>query len=101
MTDMVRDGSEPTRQRVARRTVLRWALGGSASLMALSPAVTGSVQASDGHTRADVSAEAREQITELARRIRAGEAMVLRDGTVIVDGWYLPAEYVRRIERLG
>jgi len=101
MTDSMREGSDPTRHRVARRTVLGWVLGGSASVMALSPAVTSSVQASDGGTRADVSAEAREQISELARRIRAGEATVLRDGTVVVDGWYLPEEYVRRIKRIG
>lgn len=101
MTDVVRDGSESAPQRVARRTVLGWALGGSASLMALSPAITGPVQASEGRPRVDASAEARQQISELARRIRAGEATVLRDGTVIVDGWYLPADYVRRIKRIG
>lgn len=101
MTSADRYANGPIPQRVARRTVLRWVLGGSASLMVVGPVVTGSAQASSGGLSAELSTEARGQVSELARRIRSGEATVLRDGTVIVEGWYLPSEYVRRIKQIG
>lgn len=42
-----------------------------------------------------------EEVLELNRRIETGRAVRLRDGTVVVDGWYLPANYVRMIQQVS
>ena len=106
MTDQQRDADQQgTRQgprpRMSRRSLLRWGVGGSAGLVAIGR--WGSAAADDRGIgpQADLSEEERNQIEELARRIRAGEVRRLRGGTVVVDGWFLSREHVERIERIA
>lgn len=89
-------GNERTRN-LSRRAVFRW----SAGLLALSAIPGQAARADDTHTNGDLSEQAREQIHELARRLGSPDATVLPEGTVVIDGWYLPGDYVKRIGEIS
>lgn len=80
----------------------------------LGAAAIGGAVAAGSHALGDVSAAAASagvapsaeptpdqamQLVEVARRIRSGDGVRLFDGIVVIDGWFLPAEYVVFIDR--
>jgi hypothetical protein len=90
------DGDDRVRN-PSRRAVLQWTAG--LMVVGALPIQASSAQAAQEDEY--LPEAAREEIDELARRLGSAEAVLLPEGTVIIDGWYLPAAYVQRIQHIA